>query len=103
MYARRADKSLVPCPVEERFSTVPGLPLRADPRQLRTFELAAMCSAMAEAIRSGGTSRAAPDFDEAYEIMRIVEAAYASVQSGCWVNVATHSITPAVATPGLRA
>jgi predicted dehydrogenase len=101
--ARRADKSLMPCPIEERFSTVPGLPLRADPRQPRTFELAAMCSAMAEAIRSGGASRAAPDFNEAYEVMRIVEAAYASVQSGCWVEVATHPITPAVATPSLRA
>jgi predicted dehydrogenase len=101
--ARRADKTLVPCAIEERFSTVPGLPLRADPRQPRTFELAAMCCAMAEAIRSDGASRAEPDFDEAYGVMRIVEAAYASAQTGCWVEVADQAGSAEAAAPSLRA
>lgn len=85
--AGRGDRVLAPRSIDERFTAIPGLAVRPDANYPRAFELAAMCSAMAQSVRSGGKSRAAPDFEEACEVMRIVEAAHSSAATGGWAQV----------------
>jgi predicted dehydrogenase len=73
--------------IDESFQKVPGLDLRDDPEEPRRFPLAAMCAGMAEAVRAGNHLHAHPDFDEAYSVMRVVEAAYESAETGNWCDV----------------
>jgi predicted dehydrogenase len=85
--ATRSDVNLSLQTIEERFCTAPGLGLRDDPGQPRRFPLAAMCAGMADAVRNGGAQFARPNFDDAYTVMRVVEAAYESAQRGVWVEL----------------
>jgi len=73
--------------IDESFQKVPGLDLRDDPKEPRRFPLTAMCAGMAEAVRAGNHLHAHPDFDEAYSVMRVVEAAYESAETGNWCDV----------------
>ena len=75
--------------IDACFRKVAGLDLPEDLEQPRRFPLAAMCAGMAEAIRTGNHLHAHPDFDEAYSVMRVVEAAYQSAETGNWCEVHT--------------
>lgn len=86
-WAARGGRELAPFPIDEHYCGVLGLPLRDDPDRPRRYPLAAMCAGMANAVRDSELAHAHPDFDEAYTVMRVVEAAYESVEIGGWVNV----------------
>lgn len=88
-WAARGDPKLQLLPIAEALNGAPGLELRHDPEQPRRYPLAAMCAGMADAIRTGDTTHAHPDFDQAYSVMRTVEAAYAAARTGGWVDVAS--------------
>jgi predicted dehydrogenase len=57
-------------------------PAGEDPRLV---PLTGMCGRMASAVRGDAAARAEPDFDEAYGIMRLVEAAYRAHDERRWV------------------
>jgi predicted dehydrogenase len=88
--AGRHDTVLKPVEIPERLKMLVGTDLHEDRiAQTRGFPLSAMCHHMSEAIYTGNKSDAGPGFDEAIEVMRIVEAAYRSDSSATWVNVSS--------------
>ena len=46
-----------------------------------------MCAGMAQTVRHGGAQFSQPNFDAAYAVMRVVEAASESAQRGVWVEL----------------
>lgn len=86
-FANRGEQHLTRQTIEERF-WVPGLEFCDDAEQSRRYPLAAMCAALAQAVRNGDTV-SQPSFDEAYAVMRVIEAAYEASEKGVWVAIPT--------------
>ncbi len=87
-FAAVGDPALRTIPLEARFLTIADAPeIRPDPAGWHGFAMAAMCHRLAKAVRGDEDADAGPTFDEAYHVMKVVEAGYLADRGKRWVAV----------------
>lgn len=88
LVATRKDEVLREFTIEARHMAIEGTEIHDDADHSLAFPLAAMCYRMAHAVSTGDRAAARPTFDDAYKVMRTIEAGYASHDLRAWVRPA---------------